>query len=242
MKIFKIFKKIMFWFFLVISVLIVIAIIATADGSDMEVETMMIFIILIPWSIYAIIKWIKKDIPRAKARAEEYHKAKEQKLRIEEQKRKEFEEKFKGFKIVSEYSNNKIYVNEEKKKFSFGESIYNFKDLISAEIIENNDVITTTKTKKKASVGKALVGGALFGVGGAIIGGGAGKSKSISSNANVCDKLQIKLTLNSIDNPVYYIDFIKTRTYKNNYSKKYGKAVEKAEHFLGVFQVIINNK
>lgn len=82
----------------------------------------------------------------------------------------------------------------------------------------------------------------MFGGVGAIIGGNAGKSKSTSTNKKVCDKLQIKLILNSLEKPMFYIDFIKGRTNKSGFLKTYQKAYAKAEHFLGVFQVIINNK
>lgn len=231
------FKKILFWFLVVISVIIGFGIIGTISGENADKETglIMAIIVFIPWAIYLIVKLVKRESPKAKERAEKYQIQKEEE-------RKEFEAKYKGFKLIAEYQKYLLYVNEENKQFALKDDFYNFKDLISAEIVADDDVITTTHTQKKASVGKALVGGALFGGAGAIIGGNAGKSKSTSTNKKVCDKLQIKLTLNSIEKPIIYIDFIKGRTNKSSFLKTYQKAYDSAEHFLGIFQVMINNK
>ncbi len=236
MKFLKVFKKVVFWFFIVITVLLIISVLATiSDEPDKETSIIIIMVLLFPWLIYIMVKLIIYDILRSKTRAEKYRKA-------VEEKNNELEEKFAGYKLIAEYQKHMLYVNEEKKQFALGDNFYNFQDLISAEIVADDDVITTTYTKNKVSVSKALVGGALFGGVGAIIGGNAGKPKSTSINKQVCDKLQIKLTLNSFETPIIYIDFIKGRTKKSGFLTTYQKAFEKAEQFLGIFQVIINNK
>ena len=51
-------------------------------------------------------------------------------------------------------------------------------------------------TKKSPSVGKAIVGGALFGPAGAIIGGASGKSKTTSKVENRTEVIKLYLTIN----------------------------------------------
>lgn len=225
-KILKVFRKVMFWVFVIFTILFIIAILSTEQNKAISIPMVLIF--LLPWLIYVAIKFLIKYYAKKKA--------------IIEEKRKLVEDLYlsKGFNLIVQHNENMLLVNEKDKLFTMGEDAYNFKDLISAEIVEDDDVITTTTTKNKASVGKALVGGALFGGVGAIIGGNAGKSKSTSRNTKVCDKLQVKLTLNSVVKPVAYLNLIKARTRKD--MKRYKQSYEKAEHFLGAFQVIIYNK
>lgn len=165
---------------------------------------------------------------------------KEKKAKLDEMKKTTDEFISKGYQKVVEYNYTMLLVNEKEKKFTIGNDIYKFSDLISAEIVENSDTITTTYTKNKASLGKALVGGAIFGVAGAIVGGNAGKSTSRAINTQVCDKLEVKLILNSISNSQIFIPLILKRIRKK--SKKYKNAYDISQKYLSIFQVIINNK
>lgn len=64
---------------------------------------------------------------------------------------------------------------------------------------ETRDVQTVqTTTKKSPSVGKAVVGGALFGPAGAVIGGVSGKSKSKSNVQTKTEIIKLYLTINYI--------------------------------------------
>lgn len=109
---------------------------------------------------------------------------------------------------------NALYVDTSREKWAIPDvmpdktyavtaytKIYNFDDIVSYSLLEDNKTIT----KGGASIGKAVVGGVLFGGVGAIIGGTSGNRTSES----ICKSLSIKITLrNSTDNCIY-IDFVK---------------------------------
>lgn len=145
-----------------------------------------------------------------------------------------------GYKLVAEYEENFLYVDEKNKRFATSRTEYDFRDLTAAEIVEDIETVVNTQTKKKVSLGKAAIGGALLGPAGAIIGGSAGKSRTVSTETPRCNKLRIKLTLNTIENPVRYIDMLEYAVDKDNW--KYEETREAAEKFLGVLQFVINNK
>ena len=77
-----------------------------------------------------------------------------------------------GFKDVIFDKRIQLYVNEETRewKYNFLKSTYSFDDVLSCEILENGITSIQTTTKSKVSLSKAVVGGALFGPAGAIIG------------------------------------------------------------------------
>ena len=107
---------------------------------------------------------------------------------------------------------------------------YNFSDLISYELLEDDSIVTS------GGVGQALIGGALLGGFGAVAGGITGKrvqKKKIES-------LYIKATLNSFKSPCVLIPLI-TKPTKTN-SKEYQVAFEEAHMILSVFDVITHNK
>jgi hypothetical protein len=82
--------------------------------------------------------------------------------------------------------------------------VYSFSDIADFELLEDGSSIP------KSGLGRALVGGALLGGLGAVVGGGTGGKRSKS----ICESLKIKITLNSFDNPTTYINFISTSTKK----------------------------
>ncbi len=106
--------------------------------------------------------------------------------------------------------------------------IFDYSDLLDFELIEDGNSIS------KGGVGRALVGGALFGSVGAIVGGSTGhKQKS------TCSKLQVKITLNNIKKPTVYINFIETETPKDGfvYKQLYGQAQE----ILSLLEVVTHS-
>lgn len=131
-----------------------------------------------------------------------------------------------------------LSLNEKSKKLRINNSIYSFKDIIGCEIIEDGEVITTTTEKKKAAIGKAIVGGAIFGPAGAIIGGTSGKSVSRSMNSAFCNKLDLKITVNNLNNPVEYIKMIDGNISKQ--SNEYKTSSEEAQKCLSIMQIVIN--
>lgn len=104
--------------------------------------------------------------------------------------------------------------------------IFNYSDIVDFELLENGETVAS------GGLGRALVGGALFGGVGAIVGGITGKRK----NKGVCSSLRLKITINDINNPVVYIDFIESKTKKS--SNYYKLISQQAQECLSVFQLI----
>ena len=102
------------------------------------------------------------------------------------------------------------------------------KDIIDFEIIEDESTVS------KGGVGRAIIGGTLFGEIGAIVGGKIGHKYK-----QTCTNLKIKITLNSINNPVEYITFINTETKKD--SILYKNSINIAQEIISILQVICEN-
>lgn len=100
---------------------------------------------------------------------------------------------------------------------------------------------TTGVNRRKISLGKALIGGAVFGPAGAIIGGIAGKTKinqkSVTTTSPVCSKLQIIVTVTDLKSPIVNLNFINSNVYKN--SNEYNKAFESATKVMATLQGIV---
>ena len=104
--------------------------------------------------------------------------------------------------------------------------VFKYEDIIDFEVLEDGTSIT------KGGFGKALVGGAVFGLAGAIAGGTSKKTKQI------CTKLEIKITTKNIDNPVLYINLISGEFKKDSFI--YKTASRSVQNILSKFQIIIN--
>ena len=134
---------------------------------------------------------------------------------------------------------NYLYLDEEREKICIPiglvnkriepELIFNYCDILNYELLEDGNSIST------GGVGRALVGGALFGGVGAIVGGSTGhKSKQ------TCTRLQIKITLNDVNDPVKYINFINGSVRKDYYA--YRQAFDSAQKVLSTLDIICNPK
>ena len=105
-------------------------------------------------------------------------------------------------------------------------TIYNYSDIRDFELLEDGTTITS------GGLGGAAIGGLLFGGTGAIVGSvTAGKKEN-----QFCSKLQIKITLNNLSNPVVYIDLIDISTRRS--SSKFTEAYDSAQEILSVLQLI----
>lgn len=130
--------------------------------------------------------------------------------------------------------NDIIYFDDENKLFSFPEksrmiNVYNiisYDELISYDVIENGATVTS------GGLGEALLGGAFFGLAGAIAGG---TSKRID---DLCSTLQLKITTSNEVTPVIYIDFLKSETPKN--SSVYKEKSRDIQNILSKFEIITN--
>ena len=133
---------------------------------------------------------------------------------------------------------NYLYLDENKKKICIPTGmikkkvdltrVYNYSDILNYELLEDGNSVS------KGGVGRALVGGALFGGVGAIVGGSTGHKQK-----QTCTKLQIKITLNNIDHPTEYINFIIAEIRKDNLI--YKNAYSSAQKVLSALDIICNS-
>ena len=103
-----------------------------------------------------------------------------------------------GSTIKFDETNRKWFVPDRLFSSVKQSSIYSFDDIISFELLEDGNSITSGGTSR------AIAGGVLFGGVGAVVAGVTSKRKT----KNTCNKLQIKITVNDIENPAVYIDLI----------------------------------
>lgn len=111
-----------------------------------------------------------------------------------------------------------------------GSEIYNFSDLISYELLEDDSQLVS------GGVGQALVAGAVFGGAGAIAGGITGKRKT----KKVVESLIVKMTLNDFNNSCLLIPLI-TKPTKTS-SGDYKNAFNEAHQIISALDVITHNK
>lgn len=83
-----------------------------------------------------------------------------------------------GFWKSEDNPNTSIMFSDDNKVMMFGDRLISYKDLKSYAFVENKIEQSHTVTKKKGTVLRALVGGAIAGGVGAIVGGMSAGSKS----------------------------------------------------------------
>jgi len=145
--------------------------------------------------------------------------------------------------MVTGCNNAGIAYDEIQRKICFFKNTYNFRvfdcqDILSAEIIENGETITRTETKTEGRLGRAIVGGVLFGGAGAVVGGLTGKSNSNSISVNYITQIDLKIIVKDTNNPVHIIRFLQTATGKQSYL--YKNAIEKAMKCHAIINVLIS--
>ena len=100
-------------------------------------------------------------------------------------------------KIEFDYKSKKILIPGVFNQ----NSIINFSDIKTFELIEDGDSVT------KGGIGRALVGGALFGGAGAVVGAITANKKK-----EYCDNLQVEITTSDKTTPAYHVPYISKRT------------------------------
>ena len=121
---------------------------------------------------------------------------------------------------------NYIHIDENNKAFKVGYDIFYFENILGFELLENNVVVS------KGGIGKAMVGGLLFGGVGAVVGGVTG---SKTSN-NVCSSMRINISLKNT-----YKDFVSIEFVVNNVKtsdKVYVSARENAKKCMKLLESI----
>lgn len=106
--------------------------------------------------------------------------------------------------------------------------LFRYDQIVDFELLEDGESIT------KGGLGRAVVGGVLFGGVGAVVGGVTGGKKT----KGVCNSLKIKLTIQNDYRQTAYIDFISAQTAKD--SSVYKSATDKAQEALSALQLVVN--
>ena len=137
-----------------------------------------------------------------------------------------------GFKATQKVDDSYIEIDEPKKKILIYENgledfhVFNFEDIVEYEFIEDGETIT------KGGLGSAIVGGALLGGVGAIVGGVTGSKK----NHPFVNSMKIKVTVKDFDHPIVNIKLIGTRLPKD--SSVYKERLVKAQMILSLLALI----
>lgn len=116
---------------------------------------------------------------------------------------------------------NSAYINSKAKHYTK----FSYSQIVDYEILENGLSIA------KGGIGRAAVGGILFGGAGAIVGASTRKQKE------VCDSLQVKVTVKGYKDPAFFIKLISTGTKKDGII--YRSNMEIAQKLASKFELII---
>ena len=107
---------------------------------------------------------------------------------------------------------------------------YSYDDIVDFELLADGRSIIT------GGVGSSIVGAALFGGIGAVVGSATGKKKI----KQTCTSLMVKITVNNMASPVEYIKLISSTTSKN--SMIYRGAYRDAQEIISLLQLICNQR
>lgn len=99
---------------------------------------------------------------------------------------------------------------------------FNAYELRKVELYEDNTCAM--------SVGRAVIGGALFGTAGAIVGGSSGKNK--------VENLTLVIYTKNLNEPQFTIPLIVSKTLKS--SNEYIEAIEFARNVMGALEIVID--
>lgn len=107
--------------------------------------------------------------------------------------------------------------------------IHSYSDIIDFELLEDGTSVA------KGGLGRAVVGGLLFGGVGAVVGGVTGGKKA----NEICTNLKVKITVKDMDSPTEYINLITTPTKKSGIIYKSSYSI--AQNILSLLQVMCDN-
>lgn len=120
--------------------------------------------------------------------------------------RRAFVNKFCATKSIELY----IQIDENNKLFKVAGNTFSYDNLLSFELLEDGQSIT------KGGLGRAVVGGLLFGGVGAIVGGVTGGKKT----KGICNSMKLRVSLKNAHTDVVYINFITTETKTSSFIYK----------------------
>jgi len=135
-----------------------------------------------------------------------------------------------------EYNSLALYVDDTNKKwiararmYDKEPRIFDFEDIMDFELYDDGNSIM------RSGFGGALVGGAAFGVQGAMTGAIVSRGTS-----NTCAAMQVVIRLNNLDCPHITFRLVFYKIGRN--SLKYNTAFEAAQKFMSVLTYMQNNK
>ena len=138
------------------------------------------------------------------------------------------------FEVTKQFSGH-LFIDEKNKLFRLKKGLLDFNDIYSFDQIIDYEIIENGTSVVKGGLGKAIVGGALFGTTGAIVGSVVGNKKS----KNICNSLQIRIGLNDSPKENIYIKLINSETKTNSFSYKIN--IEIANDIILFFSKITNS-
>ncbi len=105
---------------------------------------------------------------------------------------------------------NEIWVFEPYRKISIRGKVYDFSQITGYSLSVNNQIVSSdTKTSTGSALGRAAIGGALFGPVGAIIGGSTAKKTTEYETYN---KTVITIFTNSLSEPAIVLNLVMPTT------------------------------
>ncbi|MEY2196911.1 SHOCT domain-containing protein [Neobacillus sp. BF23-41] len=162
----------------------------------------------------------------------------------------EMQSQLKDFTVSQKYQSydiqSSILLDEDRKKVCFifannnSTEIYDYKEILEAEILENGKTITSTS--RSSQIGGAILGGVIAGGVGAVVGGLSGKQ---SSELEVY-KIDLKVVVNNTKSPNKIINFLQAEPDLNGKplaikkdSPKYKSASNSANHWHSLLSLLI---
>ncbi|AIC93796.1 DUF4428 domain-containing protein [Shouchella lehensis] len=109
--------------------------------------------------------------------------------------------------------------------------VYRYEDILDFELLDDGESIAS------GGQGRAPINGGYFSHTGTMAGGLTGKRRT----RGVCNSLQIKVTMNDINDPVVYIHFLKNAKSKRD-EMVYRSLFEQAQECVSTFQVICDRE
>lgn len=174
----------------------------------------------------------KEEKKRLKQEAKEQRK-KEEQAKIEENKaRSELFHKTKGPAYLLLDEEHKLFKISKMGNLLESFRVFSYDELQDYEIYENGSSVS----KGGVSAGRAIVGGALAGPAGLLLGGLSGKKKMNS----VCDRLSVKFTTDGLHGGVHEIKLITQTTKKDSFS--YRSSVKIADEIIYAFDTILREQ
>lgn len=136
---------------------------------------------------------------------------------------------------IDNWQSCKMFIDNSKKQFAIKNArkpivIYKFKDILSYQVIEDG------KTQVQGRAGSALIGGAFFGLAGAIV--GSSRARSIDE---MCSKLALLIHINNLSSPQIEIDFLNNVSLKKS-STEYKNRIDNIRLICSHLEYIMNSK